>query len=302
MQINRLLEIVYILLSRNSVTAKELAQRFEVSTRTIYRDIETLSAASIPVYMSKGKGGGISLVDSFVLNKSYLTENEQTEILSALQGIKTLTSPEGDSALNKLGAIFNKNAANWIDIDFSYWGSGADEKNKFNIIKNAILTQKIIAFSYFAPGKEKALRTVEPLQIFFKEKAWYLKCFCIDKNDYRHFKIVRMSDIIVTEKAFKRALPEDNENDFTCTFFDVKRVVLQFSQKAWGRVIDEFGEVTILEKNEEYLTAECFFPEDDWMFSYIISYGADVKIIEPESVKNMVTEKLKKLLSYHENN
>ena len=88
MQLNRLFEIVYILLNRKQVTARELAQRFEVSTRTIYRDIESLTEAGVPVYTNKGKGGGISLLDNFILNKSYLNTDEQQEILTALQGLK----------------------------------------------------------------------------------------------------------------------------------------------------------------------------------------------------------------------
>lgn len=108
MQINRLFEIVYILLDKKNVTAKELGERFNVSTRTIYRDIETLSGAGIPVYMSKGKGGGVRLLDHFVLNKSMLSESEQSEILTALSALQSVGQAEAQTALSKLSGIFGK--------------------------------------------------------------------------------------------------------------------------------------------------------------------------------------------------
>ncbi|MDR0286975.1 MAG: HTH domain-containing protein, partial [Clostridiales bacterium] len=122
MQVNRLFEIIYILLNKKMITAKELAEHFDVSQRTIYRDIDLLSLAGIPVYTEKGKNGGISLLPEFVLNKSILSEQEQNEILSALQGLSTVKTAETDQVLKKLSTIFNKNTVNWLDVDFSDWG------------------------------------------------------------------------------------------------------------------------------------------------------------------------------------
>jgi len=112
MQMSRLFEIIYILLNKQSVTAKELADHFNVSQRTIYRDVDTLSLARIPIYTEKGKGGGISLLPGFVLNKSILSDQEQDEILSALHGLSNIKTAETGQVLQKLPAIFNKNAAN----------------------------------------------------------------------------------------------------------------------------------------------------------------------------------------------
>ena len=107
---NRFFEIVYILIQKKKVTAKELANRFEVSTRTIYRDIEILSRANIPVYATKGKDGGIGILDEYVLNKTILTEEEQNQILFALQGMKKVAGQDEKDTLRKLSRLFNKNA------------------------------------------------------------------------------------------------------------------------------------------------------------------------------------------------
>ena len=104
MQINRLFEIVYLLLEKKQITAKELAEHCEVSTRTIYRDVETLSGAGIPIYMTKGKGGGISLLPEFVLNKTVITEAERADILSSLHAMHAVDLQEAGTALHKLGA------------------------------------------------------------------------------------------------------------------------------------------------------------------------------------------------------
>ena len=148
MQINnRLFEIVYILMQKKKITAKELADRFEVSTRTIYRDIETLSTANIPIYASKGKDGGIGLVEEYVLNKSILSEEEQNQILFALQGMKKIKGKNEKDILEKLSTLFNKKTNDWIRIDLSNWSKDNIKENKFDIIKEAILRRKLLEFT-----------------------------------------------------------------------------------------------------------------------------------------------------------
>lgn len=139
MQINRLFEIVYILLKQESVTAKKLAERFEVSTRTIYRDVDTLSEAGIPVYMSKGKGGGIALLPEFVLDKTFITEMERKEILSSLYAIKSVDLENTSAILQRLGNLFGSVDADWIKVDFGFWSDGEREAELFqNKIVNGL--------------------------------------------------------------------------------------------------------------------------------------------------------------------
>lgn len=190
---NRLFEIIYILMQKRKITAKELADRFEVSTRTIYRDIETLSRANIPIYASKGKDGGIGLLDEYVLNKTILSEEEQNQILFALQGMEEAKGQDEKDILNKLSALFNKKVNDWIKIDFSNWSDAKEER--FEIIKSAILNKRLIQFTYYNSNGEESKRIVEPLQIWFKDKSWYLISYCKLKQDYRIFKIARMKEI-----------------------------------------------------------------------------------------------------------
>jgi predicted DNA-binding transcriptional regulator YafY len=157
MQISRLFEIVYILMNKKSTTAKELSEHFEVSSRTIYRDIETLCQAGIPIYTTKGKGGGISLMENFVLNKSVLSEQEQNEILSALSLFKVTTNEDSGQALSKLGALFGNKRSDWIEVDFSNWNSTEEDKHKFSLLKDSIMNYCVITFQYYNSNGEHSI-------------------------------------------------------------------------------------------------------------------------------------------------
>jgi predicted DNA-binding transcriptional regulator YafY len=291
MQINRLFEIVYILLNKKTITAKELSQRFEVSVRTIYRDIDTLGAAGIPVYMCKGKGGGISLLDNFVLNKSILSDNEQNEILAALQSLNAIKCPDIDNVLSKLGMLFNKADYNWIDVDFSHWGSR--DKEKFNVLKTAIINKRIIAFEYFSSYGEKTRRTVESLQLWFKDKTWYLKGYCLTKQAYRIFKLTRMKNVKINDKTFERELsqvmsawePKIN----TITTVELK---LHLQPCVAYRVYDEFDERDIVRNVDGSFDVTVSYPEDDWISGYILSFGSFAEVIEPKHIRDLVIAKL----------
>lgn len=294
MQINRLFEIVYILLEKRTITAKELADRFEVSTRTIYRDIDILSQANIPIYTTKGKTGGICILDDYVLNKSILSEEEQNQILFALQSMDKITNKNGKNILEKMSTIFNKSKTNWIEVDFSDWGTNGEIDNRFNIIKEAILKQKVLEFTYYNTYGQETKRKVEPLQIYFKDKAWYLKSYSIDKQDYRLFKISRMKDIQVIDETFEREIPNIIEKKL-----DIKTVTLELeiSKEMSYRVYDEFKkeEITIKENGDFYVKVT--YPENDWVYGNILSYGEYIKIISPQYVKDIIKNKLQKSLN-----
>lgn len=290
MQINRLFEIVYILLAQKNTTAEELAAHFEVSPRTIYRDIDILSSAGVPVYTQKGKGGGIRLLDNFVLNKSMLTDAEQSDILSALQGLNAINVPNIEPVLQKLAASFNKNASSWIDVDFSPWGSGDEERRKFELIKEAILGGRVMTFSYYSFYGEKTTRAVEPLQIVFKEKHWYLTAFCRAKNDYRTFKITRMREVKITDERCPARPPY--KAAYTSAAPVPDEITLRLSPAVKHRVYEEFDESRVTKGGDGYFTAVVNMPQDEWLYGYILSFGASCEVLAPESVRGLVKNML----------
>lgn len=144
MQESRLFKIVYYLLANGKATAPELATQFEVSIRTIYRDIDSLSSAGIPIYATQGKGGGISILEDFTINKSLFSSQEREQILMALQGILTATGKNTDALLAKLSGLFQVKSENWIEVDFTDWVHGKLEQDVFNLIKEAIFKENYI--------------------------------------------------------------------------------------------------------------------------------------------------------------
>lgn len=293
MQINRLFEIVYILLEKKTVTAKELAERFEVSIRTIYRDIDILSAANIPIYTNQGKGGGICLLDDFVLNKSILSEEEQNQILFALQSMEKISCQNEKKLLEKMSTIFRKSKATWIEVDLSSWGNVKGEDKRFELIQEAVLNRKVLEFVYFNSKGEEKKRQAEPLQIYFKDKAWYLKAFARDREDYRLFKISRIEDVEILDETFDRELPELIEEE---PHFTTVELVLEISQKLAYRVYDEFERETITKQPNGDFLVKVEWPENDWIYSYILSFGEEAKVIFPDYVKHEVRKRLKRSL------
>ena len=201
---SRLFKILYYLLDKGTVTAPELAKKFEVSVRTIYRDIDMLSGAGIPVYTTTGHGGGIHLFDNFVLKKSLLSEQEMQDILIGVQSLSAVQYPDTDGVMSKLKATFQIAESDWIEIDFSRWGSIVEkEKQYFEMLKRSILGRQEIQFLYYNSLGEVSQRRCQPLKMVYKDKAWYLYAYCLKRNDYRLFRISRIKELRVADQYFK---------------------------------------------------------------------------------------------------
>lgn len=295
MQIHRLLEIVYILLDKRSITAKQLSEHFEVSARTIYRDVETLSAAGIPIYTVRGKDGGIRLLDNYTLSKTLLSEKEQLEILTSLQGMKSLNVPEVQAVLEKLTILFNiHHYTDWIDVDFSHWGSNEAEKGKFNMLKTAIVNSRVVTFDYYNSNGQKSKRTIEPAKVIFKGQAWYLQGFCQTRKALRIFKISRIKNLLMTSESFTRTEQESQnfQDPIASMSYKLVTVILQIDPSMAYRVYDEFAHDLIVLNQDGSFTVTVTYPNTEWLYGYILSFGANVEVKKPEAVKRILKQKL----------
>ena len=295
MQINRLFEMVYLLLDKKQMTAKELAEHFEVSARTVYRDVETLSAAGIPIYMVKGKGGGISLLPDFVLNKAVITEEERADILSSLKAVQAVSVTESGTALNKLGSLFGAQEADWIEVDFGLWGDGEKESVLFELIKSAILEKKVVRFAYAATGREMKERVVEPLKLVFKASNWYLYAYCRLRKDYRFFKLKRMRDVELISEKFERQSPKkilQNKNSYQSG--ELVKVQLKFEKEAAFRAMDDFSECEM--QDDGSVLVSCEYMVGEWLTDIVIGYGEHCEVISPQWLRDEVEEKLRRML------
>lgn len=302
MQTEVLFEFVYLLIEKKCVTAKELATRFGVSTRTIYRWVDALCISGVPLYTTKGKGGGIQIEESYTLDKALLTENEKLEILASVQALNNLSNVENSnatkhSALTKLKAI-TKKEADWIQIDFAPWNpKGSEVRNIFENLKNAIIQKKQVSFKYFSSTNKGQTRTVQPFKIVFKGQAWYLFCFCNEKNQSRFFKLSRMKELkvlnafnTVTEQT--NTLMQNDYKDYNVKLLDIK---LKINTKDIYILLDEF----FIEKIED---AECEnkivtlkVPDSSWVENLILSFGENVTVLSPEKLRKSICSKIQKM-------
>jgi len=302
MRVNRLLEITTLLLKRNVIPAREFAERFNVSTRTIYRDVEELSSAGIPVYMIKGKGGGISLLDTYTFNKTLLSEHESDSLLLALKTLQATQYPEIDNFLVKLETLFNNAASSdWVHIEFSPWGSKPNEENKFIEIKHAILNQKVIRFDYVDAREEKSQRQIEPMQMIFKSQSWYLRGYCTDRQDFRTFRLSRIKNLKVTDTGFKRRDTQINQQQDEQPLPKPLTIIkMKFSNEVTHRVYDDFDDELIIKNPDGSCHVTIDLVEDEWVYGFILSYGCYVEILEPDHIKQLITNRMKKAIQLYE--
>ncbi|ALF20755.1 YafY family transcriptional regulator [Fusobacterium animalis] len=298
MKDNRLFRILYYILEKEKVTANELADKFEVSVRTIYRDIDSISSVGVPIFTTQGKGGGIKIDNEFILNKSLFDTNEKEQIIAALQGLEKTNEAYKSELITKLSALFKIKNSNWIEIDFTSWGSNNTYQDLFNALKTIIINKNIISFSYNSSKAEKINRKVKPIRLLFKEQDWYLYAFCLLRNDFRYFKLSRMKDLEVLainyEDNFENAVLKKE-----LKYENIVNIKLKFDKSVAFRVYDEFNEA-IEEDEKGNLYVEIKIPNNYKLYNYIFSFGSNVEILEPKEIrnqfKNMINEIAKKYI------
>ena len=298
MKDNRLFRILYYILEKEKVTANELADKFEVSVRTIYRDIDSISSVGVPIFTTQGKAGGIKIDNEYILNKSLFDTNEKEQIITALQGLEKTNEAYKSELITKLSALFKIKNSNWIEIDFTSWGSNNAYQDLFNALKTAIINKNIISFSYISSKGEKINRKVKPIRLLFKEQDWYLYAFCLLRNDFRYFKLSRMKDLEVLainyEDNFENAVLKKE-----LKYENIVNIKLKFDKSVTFRVYDEFNEA-IEEDEKGNLYVEIKIPNNYKLYNYIFSFGSNVEILEPKEIrnqfKNMINEIAKKYI------
>lgn len=286
----RLFQMVYYLMDKGNTTAPELAEKFEVSIRTIYRDIDILSAAGIPVYTTQGKGGGIFLPENFVLNRSLISEEEQNQILTALQGLSGVDEQSNQVLLKKLGSVFQKQTTNWIEIDFSDWNP--QNESLFQTLQNAIFHKTCIKIHYFSCEKLGSERKVEPLKLIFKAREWYLYAYCCEKQDYRLFKLKRIRELQLTTETFDREAPEKVLQPEKIYTVEKTPIRLAFAPELAYRVYENFD---VVEEKAGRLLVTAEYPVNDSLYSFLLSFGGQVEVLEPAFVRNELIKKIDQL-------
>ena len=296
--------MIYILMRQGTVTAAELAERFEVSVRTIYRDMDTLSAAGIPVYAKKGKNGGICLTEQFVLNKMLLTKDEQQEILSGLVSLRETKAEAGENILQKLGEFFRTDPVDWLAIDLSDWSGRRVQL--YDNIKNAILARRLLQFDYYGKTGQMRRRTVEPVKLLFKEYTWYLKAYCRERKDWRLFKLFRIKRLLVQEETFvpraecisQEDAPQGHEIQ-TDLNMNMTVVDVRIDKREAYRVYDRFEEEEIEVLPDGNFMVHFHLTMDDWGYGVLLSFGPSAEVLAPETVRQEMKRRVQQMAKWY---
>lgn len=295
MQESRLFKIVYHLINKGQSTAPELAKMLEVSIRTIYRDIDALSNAGIPIYATNGRKGGIKLLDNFVLGKLAFSEQEKAEILMGLRSLGVAQYPEAYSLVSKLSALFQMNTDNWIEVDLTRWGSVTEREQKmFASLRKSIIDKAQVEFEYANIKGEASKRIVEPGKLVYRDKAWYLYGFCLMRNDWRLFRLTRIRNLTLTGVHFDRVCNEiiwSEPKDYGT----LVNLELQFRDVALFRLCDILDEEAIRQTDDK-INVSVTVPETEWLYSFLMSFGDSLILIEPERIRNEVVKRYSKAI------
>ncbi len=298
----RLFRMVHLLLGGEDWTVSKLAQKLEVSERTIRRDVDALSAAGIPIYTTQGRTGGVHLMPQFVLDRALLSKQQQDEILCGLQSLNAAGIPEGKALLEEVSGLFGRaENRDWIHTDFSAWGDRAENRTRFAVIRQAILQCRVLYISYYAAESGFSEREIEPVRLCFRGQDWYVQAFCRIRQEFRTFKLSRMGQVEICEDVFvpHRALPP--LPDYMESASDMVSIVIRFSAEAAYRVYDEFQFDEITREPDGSLLVRTEWATGIWGRYYVLSYGGMAEVLEPESLRAWILQETQKIAEQYKN-
>lgn len=291
MKLYRLIGILSILLQQDKITANQLADKFEVSVRTILRDIDDISKAGIPIVTSQGQGGGISIMDGYKIDRTLLSSVEMTEIFA---GLKSLDSVSGTNRyrqlMDKLDVSNSVSDGSGVIIDLSAWDKNAVSP-KLELIKAAVEQRNKITFLYYSPERTEQ-REIEPYRLIFQWSSWYVWGFCTKRQDYRMFKLTRMTELKCSDESFvQRDIPEYSCDKLRHTKGEISAVV-KFDKSVKWRIVDEFGAESLAEDEQGSLILTFTWLNKNSFYSYILGFREYAEIITPPEYR----EEFKRLL------
>jgi len=299
MKLDRLLGILNILLQNARVTAPYLAEKFEVNRRTIGRDIDTLCLAGIPIVTHQGTGGGISIAEGFKLDKSILTADELSNIISALKGIGSVSEQSRiERTLDKLGAnsdaVISLSEPVVIDLASYYKGHLTE---KIETIKSAMFNRRLIEFDYYYE-KGEVHRCIEPYMVVFQWTSWYVFGYCLERQDWRMFKLMRLWGLTLCGEQYAlRDIPPEKRN-FNNHFNDDIKLVALFDKSVKYQLIETYG-LDCYSETPEGLRLEIGYTNRNYMISWLLGFGDKVRVLEPLDIATAIQTAAKNIVSLY---
>ncbi|GFI35846.1 hypothetical protein IMSAGC015_00005 [Lachnospiraceae bacterium] len=310
MKIDRLVSIIMILLDKERIGAQELADLFEVSPRTIYRDIDAINMAGIPIHSTPGVGGGFEIMQNYKIDKKIFSAADLSAILMGLSGLSNMI--RGEELINALAKVKSFIPAdrakaielkvNQICIDLSPWTGSRNIQLYLEIVKAALQESRLLSFEYVAHHGNISSRTVEPYQLVLKSSHWYLHGYCHKRNDFRMFRLSRMSNLQIQEKTF---IPQEYQKpalDFAEVLETMQtKIKIRVHKSIMDRVLDFCTYEHFSPDCEEYYIVNFPFIENEYYYNILFSFGDKCECLEPLHIRAEMKRRIQKIAALYEN-
>ena len=310
MKIDRLVSIIMILLDKKRVGAQELADMFEVSSRTIYRDIDAINTAGIPVRSISGVGGGFEIMPEYKIDKKVFSTADLSAILMGLSSLSNMV--RGDELVNALAKVKSfipaekekdiEIATSQICIDLSPWIGNKNIQPYLEAIKTALQDHRLLSFEYTAHRGNKTVRTVEPYQLVLKSSHWYFYGYCYTRNDYRLFRLSRMSDLQMRQETF---IPRDYQKpilDFEEIWVSMQtEIKIRIHKSVLDRVLEFCTYDHFAPDGDEHYIVNFPFIENEYYYDILLGFGDKCECLEPSYIRTKITQKIDKIAAIYSN-
>lgn len=299
MKIDRLIAIIMILLEQDKISARRLAELFEVSTRTIYRDLDVINQAGIPILSTSGPSGGVEILKTYKIEKRLFSTSDIASLLMGLGSIEsTLKSNDLVNTLAKVKGMIPLNQqrelewkANQIKIDVKPWLYSHDLSNTIKGIRIALDENKLLCFDYMDIRGQKSRRNIEPYRLLLKGEDWYVQGYCLERNDYRTFKLLRMANVRMLEETFvPMDFPFEKLSDAHFNDITLVPAKLYIHESIKDTILIRFGADCLEPDKEGYYFANVHLPIDDLACSYLLGFGDKCICLEPLPLKEKMRE------------
>lgn len=298
-----MIKILMLLLARRKVSAGEIARRFEVSVRSVYRYVDELALANIPVYIERGRFGGISIADTYRLPTGYFTKDEYAATINALTAMQSQIGDEAVlSALEKLkqqarSVSASNTVSGNIIVDGGTWADSKKFADKMAVCERAVDEGLSIEIDYISRSGEHSLRVIDPHVLIFKQNVWYVYAFCHTKQDWRTFKIGRIKSAHYTGGKFekKKFTRDEIPLNFSHRTDELKEICLEIEKDKLPDVEEWIG-IDNIEPRGEKFVAEVSVPDDGGLVEKMLSFGGGVKVLSPLSLKEKVIDAARRII------
>lgn len=308
MKVDRLMSIVLVLLDKERISAQELADMFEVSLRTIYRDIDAIDLAGVPILSTSGVGGGFEIMPNYKIDKKVFSTTDLSAILIGLSNVSNMIqSDELMNALTKVKSFIPAERAkeielkvNQISIDLSPWIGYSNIQPYLDNIKTALQNGKLLSFEYIAHHGNKTTRIVEPYQLVLKNSHWYLHGYCHERNDFRLFRISRISNLQIQEETFTRRENQKPQLEFPDNLETMQtEIKIRIHKSILDRVLDYCAYENFSPNGDEYYIVSFPFVENDYHYDILLSFGDKCECLEPLHVRTKIKSRISNMASIY---